>query len=199
MTMLLHLDLLIPFYEKAMKACSILECKYLVIHPRMPYGWETKPEQYDFCYQNNLEFIKQLMPIANEYDIVICIENMPSPFSFGKIDGLIKCIDEINDEHFKMCLDVGHYNISDKDNDIYSTLLKIGNRLKVLHIHDNNQDNDYHLLPGQGNVDWKNFYRGLKDINFEGSISFETESREKCRRRKLIEEKSMISFAKQFL
>ena len=157
---------LINYYEKSMKACAILGCKYLVIHPRLPFGWQMKPEQDEFCYKNNLEFVKRLLPYAIKYDVTICLENMPCNFPYTSIDGIIRCIDEINDEHVQMCLDTGHYNVVDYSLDIYSTILKINQRLKVLHLHDNHNDGDYHLLPGQGTLDWAMLFKGLKEIGF---------------------------------
>lgn len=190
---------LINYYEKSMKACQILGCKYLVIHPRLPFGWNMKPEQNTFCYESNLEFVRKLLPYAIKYDVVICLENMPCNYQYASVDGIIKCIDEINDEHVQMCLDTGHYNVVDYSVDIYSTILKINHRLKVLHLHDNHNDGDYHLIPGKGTLDWAMLFKGLKDINFNGPASLETESKEKCKHKKLKEEKLIVSFLKQFI
>lgn len=187
-------DKLIPIYEKNIKACSILKTKYLVIHPRMPFGWNTRPDQDDFCYQNNLNFLKQLLPYLIKYDVILCLENMPSFFPYTNIDEILKCINEINDSHIAMCFDVGHYNVADNKLDIYNTLLKIGDNLKVVHVHDNDRDIDSHKIPGKGNVNWKAFLKGLNDINFTGPISLEIESNSKNNDKIIEEHKDAIQF-----
>lgn len=194
-----HWHELIPYYEKAMKACSIVGCKNLVIHPRMPFGWFVPEGQDEFCYQLNKKFIETLLPLAIKYDVVLCIENMPTCFKYERIDGILRCINELNNEHVKMCLDTGHYNVSDRDVDIYTTLLKINKNLKVLHVHDNLGDKDAHLMPSKGNIDWEAFCKGLKEIGFDGPISLETESNAENKKKKLTEEVSTISFFNNYL
>lgn len=191
-------DKTILYYERAMRGAQILGTKYVVLHHRFPFGYGETEETKKYGYQNNLNFIKRLIPIAEKYDVVLCLENLPFYTNYSKINETIRAIDEINSPHLKMCLDTGHYNCVDTNLDIYSTILKIGNRLKVLHVHDN-LGGDHHLLPGQGSIDWDNFFKGLKDINFDGSISFECCSRKEDKTEFYNEEKAMIEFVKKHL
>ena len=58
----------------------------------------------------------------------------------------------------------------------------LGNRLKVLHIHDNDGIADLHQIPftftktreNKASTDWDGFLRGLGGIHFDGVLSFET-------------------------
>ena len=61
-------------------------------------------------------------------------------------------------------------------------LTTLGSRLKVLHIHDNDGISDLHQIPftftktreNRPSTDWDGFIRGLKNIKFDGVMSFET-------------------------
>ena len=58
----------------------------------------------------------------------------------------------------------------------------LGSRLKVLHIHDNDGVGDLHQIPytftktreNKSSTDWEGFVRGLRAVDYEGVLSFET-------------------------
>ncbi len=58
----------------------------------------------------------------------------------------------------------------------------LGKRLKVLHIHDNDGIGDLHQIPytftrnreNASSTDWDGFVRGLRKIQFDKVLSFET-------------------------
>ena len=53
------------------------------------------------------------------------------------------------------------------------SLKLIGSRLKMVHLNDNWAEDDIHLAPFLGNVDWQDVVRGLKDIGYSGSLNLE--------------------------
>ena len=60
-------------------------------------------------------------------------------------------------------------------------VVKLGKRLTVLHLHDNDASRDCHMIPYSymGNAtglvcDWDGFLEGLKEIGYTGAIAFET-------------------------
>ena len=55
-----------------------------------------------------------------------------------------------------------------------------GKKTGIMHINDNDGKGDYHQMPytfgtneSEGQV-WDRIYKGLKDIKFDGTLSFET-------------------------
>lgn len=146
----------------------------------MPFGAEDllldKAEQ---TWEMNLEFMAELLKTAKEYDVAICLENMPMPrFSLATPRRILEFVRQMNDEHFKICLDTGHVSV-------FPELLlpdetrTLGDEIRVLHVHDNNYGIDAHMFPCFGIIDWKSFGRALKDIGFAGSFSIETRPPEK--------------------
>lgn len=53
-------------------------------------------------------------------------------------------------------------------------LLTMGKRIKVLHVHDNMGVTDQHLAPYMGNINWEDFIQSMREIDYQGSFSFET-------------------------
>ena len=50
----------------------------------------------------------------------------------------------------------------------------LGDRVKALHIHDNDGFDDLHIAPYLGLNDWEKFLKGLISINYTGNLNFET-------------------------
>ena len=162
--------------QKSIRFTALLGCKYWVIHPIIPVDWRDKTvggvqETWDV----NVEFMTELLKTAKEYDVTICLENLPfTEFSIARPEETLKLIEEINDDHFKMCLDTGHV-MAFQDLDLADVVRQLGERIRVFHIHDNRRgEGDLHLFPYMGHIDWKSFIKAVKEINFTGAFSLET-------------------------
>lgn len=172
--------------ENCMDICSRMGGRYLVVHP-VTLSYEcSKKEEHDF----NMEMYQSLIPLAKKYGIVICLENMFMDQNGHLTEGVCsdfveaaEWIDELNtvagEELFGFCFDIGHANILGKN--LYQSVMALGDRLKILHIHDNDGISDLHTMPftfarswNPPATDWEGFLRGLREINYKGVINFET-------------------------
>ena len=159
----------------SIRAASVVGCKNWVVHPLMPFGTGDRgtPEAA-ITRQINLQFLRELLKTAKECGVTVCLENMPMlNFSISTPEEILSIVNEIDDESLKICLDTGHVIVF-KELNIYDEVIRIGDKLKVLHVHDNVISRDIHLLPYFGTLDWKAFAKGLKDVGFNGSFSIET-------------------------
>ncbi len=163
--------------KKSIDITKMLGCKNWVIHPIMPNGihdLDIDAETVRNTWELNVVFMRELLTYAKERDIVICYENMPmTRFSVGSVDDIMRFVREMNDEHFKVCLDTGHVNVFEGQT-LYDAVKKIGDDLVVMHVHDNDGKGDRHMLPYFGTADWEGFGKALREIGFEGVLSFET-------------------------
>lgn len=156
--------------KRSIKCASLMGIKNWVIHPIVPFGtgnfW---PEE---VWRINIEFFKELLPVAKQYGVIICLENMPwKDFPIATPEQSFKLINIMNDDNFKFCLDTGHAivcGITPADAVRYA-----GKDLKALHVHDNDGKGDHHFVPGLGVIDWKAFIEALKEIEYDGVFSFE--------------------------
>lgn len=161
--------------KKAVVIVSQLGCKNLVIHPLMPYGIEDlKLKKERETHDLNLAFFKELVAFAKQYGVTVCLENMPMRnFSIAKPADILKLVKEINDEHFKICLDTGHVAVF-PELSIGDEIRRLGDYIKAFHIHDNMGDVDSHLYPWKGVIDWRDFADAIGDIGYDGALSLET-------------------------
>lgn len=161
--------------KRSILAARLLGCKHWVIHPIMPYGaLDLDTEDPPKTWEVNKAFFGELLQYAKEQDVTICLENLPMrKFSMGSPEQILKFVREMDDEHFKICLDTGHSNFF-PEVCLSNVVREMGKDLKVLHVHDNMADRDFHLWPTKGVIDWPGFVKALKDIGFAGVFSLET-------------------------
>ena len=53
-----------------------------------------------------------------------------------------------------------------------------GHHLITLHLHDNHGEQDEHLLPGRGNIDWDGVVKALDDVAYPGVFMYELDRAE---------------------
>ena len=163
----------IELYIKELTAAHYMGCKRIILHPSMPYGWGEEPCK-EKAFEETVKTIEYLLPYAQKFGIILCLENMPfrKPHSFSDIGEIKKVVSTLHHENVKACLDTGHLNCTQEN--MYETILMLGEDLAALHVHDDMHRQDRHLIPFQGEVDWNGFIAGLKEIRFQGCISLET-------------------------
>ncbi|MBD5550021.1 MAG: sugar phosphate isomerase/epimerase [Lachnospiraceae bacterium] len=173
---------------KSMELCAFLECSYIVIH-----GFKLAKflGSEDREWEQTEKFIDSIAPYAKEMGITICIENLYDSVGGHLVEGpccdavkAMERIDRINEKYHAevlgFCFDTGHANLVGLDMEKFMT--KLGHRLKVLHIHDNDGVMDLHQIPftftktreNKASTDWDGFIRGLRNIHYEGVLNFET-------------------------
>lgn len=131
-----------------------------VVHPGYLSPYSSKlPEK---AWNTHIESIQQVCDYANQYHIVIALENMPDmPKIFGKYpDEMVKTLMEIDRDNLGMTLDVGHANTLGLIDEFFD---QCSSQIIHMHIHDNHGIRDEHLPLGKGNIDWKKVIKYTKD------------------------------------
>lgn len=160
--------------KKSIRAASVLGVKYWVVHPIMPYWTEEKGTEFEpLTREANFKFMRELLVTAKEYDVTICLENMPMPdFSIATPKEILEFVEEIGDDHFQICLDTGHVGVFE-GMDLAEETRRLGKHIKVLHVHDNVVGPDVHLIPYYGRIDWLEFVKALREIEYDGVFNLE--------------------------
>ena len=141
----------------------------------------TKEEEWE----TNIAFYRELIPLLKQYGVICCLENMWAQdwrtkkiymgicSDMSETNRYIDALNEIAGETcFGFCLDIGHLTLLGLDS--YAAIKTLGKRLVTLHIHDNGGTTDDHVIPFTGVTIWDRFLRGLAEIGYEGTLSFET-------------------------
>ena len=171
---------LIPRTIQALEVSALAGCKIAVVHPVHHEEYLGHEEER---FEQNMKFYRELLPYAKEYDIKIALENMFQREKKRKVLGADTCsnpnefvryIDELDDEHFVACLDLGHCGVVGEE--AYNAIRILGHdRLKALHVHDNDYTNDMHMLPGIGKMDWEEIMKALAEIRYDGEFTYEAD------------------------
>ena len=124
---------------RELRECASYGVGVAVMH--MSYGMEAGP-----LSRCGLERMKRITAAAEKYGIKLALENSRN------IPHLNYTLDGISSPYLGFCYDSGHENEFTNDTDYLS---KYGGRLMAMHLNDNNGSDDLHILPYDGNIDWK--------------------------------------------
>ena len=152
-------------------AASVMEIPLAVIHPIALHAKRASTEKWA---DDNLKFLTPICEYGSKKGIRLCLENMASTCE-GKDDHLYgSTAGEIHSLASALgmgiCWDTGHANVSHLPAE---DMLKLGNRLCLVHAHDNNGYRDSHDLPFTGTVDWESVTEMLSRIGYNGYINVE--------------------------
>lgn len=152
----------------SIRGAAYLDCPYVVVHPFCIDGGSLTD-----VFSLNVKTLKNISEYANKYNVTICVENLPFlDYKISEVSEVIKLIDQVDKPNCLMCFDTGHAHVF--GDDISEDIFRISDRLRTLHVHDNNGKFDAHMLPWQGTIDWNQFTNTLMKQKFDGCLSLET-------------------------
>ena len=159
--------------RRSIIASGILGVEWMVMHPaNMRDEVWYDPEA---ALRFNVEYHLPYVELAKKHNVGIAIENMLERGKMRRFsahpDELIALVDEINDPSVGICWDFGHANVTGVNQP--EALRRIGSWLKATHVADNHGEQDEHLPPFYGTVDWRGVMKALKDIGYAGDFAFE--------------------------
>ena len=173
---------------RSIQVCAFFDCHYIVVHGfKLAYYLGSEEAEWE----QTENFLEYLAPVAKECGVTLCIENLYTALGSRLVEGpccdvakAVRRIDRMNEKYgaeiLGFCFDTGHANLVGLDFEDFITTL--GKRLKVLHMHDNDGMGDLHQIPftftrsreNLPSTDWEGFVKGMRNIQFDGVLSFET-------------------------
>ena len=170
---------------KSIAIAGMMQIPWVVMHPfKLQYTYGIDVER-----AMNLRYFESLIPMLKEHHVGVCVENLYQSVGGRITEGTcadpqeaIWYVDTLNqkagEELFGCCLDTGHMELTHREPADY--IRQVGKRLKLLHMHENDAIGDLHQMPytfgirPEDGVDWDDFYNALDEIEFDGTLSFET-------------------------
>lgn len=168
-------------------ATKALGAKFCVMHT-VTAIWMGKDAPAELMHQLNLDMYSRILPFAKQYDVIIATETFGDATGrncidfFGDITQFIKGYDLVaqkNPEYvnwFKVCMDTGHTNKSTRfpgNPPVGEVIRMLGNRIVALHLNDNDTLSDQHKIPMTCTIDWKDTFKALKEIGYNGIYNME--------------------------
>ena len=81
--------------------------------------------------------------------------------------------DKYAGDNIGICWDFGHAHLTGLDQ--VQALEYVGKRLKITHIHDNFYNNDHHIIPTIGLIEWDKIMPVIEKIGYEGPLTLEVD------------------------
>jgi len=155
--------------ERVMQWARILGVKWIVVHPLIE---ETK--------EKNLEVLSGWVKLAHKFRVGVAVENMHDLIpmaegrrAFGAIPSeLLWLVQNSDPEVVGICWDTCHAYVQKLNQ--YKAIKMLGKHLVHTHINDNMvTSEEQHLAPFEGNVNWKEIIKALREISYKGLFSIE--------------------------
>ncbi|MCS3901195.1 sugar phosphate isomerase/epimerase family protein [Methanococcus voltae] len=144
--------------EQLVKIADNTNAKVIVLHP----GYNVFDSMRPKAVESFLKTVEDMNKLQQEHSVQLTIENMPNydMMLFKTPD--MNVIDSFGD--IGITFDMGHSYLNNNI-DEFLREKKVFNRIKHVHIHDNNGDFDEHLNLGDGKIPFENYKKALKDLN----------------------------------
>ena len=167
---------------RSIYAAGYMGCPNIVAHPVLHIDF-CDGKNKELARQTTLDYFSAMVPALKGTGVTMCIENLfcyiededrwTDNFCSSAEDlcDVIDTLNQMHGPHFAACLDTGHAVVTKQDP--AEMLGILGNRIKVLHVQDNQGEQDDHLIPTEGIIDWKKFATALGEIDYQGTFNFE--------------------------
>jgi sugar phosphate isomerase/epimerase len=159
--------------EKTALALLRLGGEILVVHPGSEIeDKKTRKKRREKSEQS----LEEILKFCEHWGIKIALENTLPGKIGDSIPEILEIVRKFNSKNLGICLDTGHCNMTYSlynHSGVVECLPEIKDYLCHLHIHDNFGKSDDHSMLFKGDIDWKEFVKGLKEINYQGVFMFE--------------------------
>lgn len=144
---------------KALITARRIGAKFAVTHTGKKSGIKTVNFQ-SINMSSSIDSLYRLSQIATMLGMRLLLENGIKKEIGSVLEDFLSIINDINDIH--ICLDVGHANIMKWN---VQKIRNIRQRIKYIHVHDNNGKHDQHNPIGNGSINWTQWITLLKEAN----------------------------------
>lgn len=136
--------------KRALEIAEYVPFRYLIQHLGVR-GQEWDERRVDSAFTS----LDELRVFAQQRGVELLLENTPNELSSAT-----RLNEFLNMTHLKLgyCFDAGHAHMA---GGVESEFELMADRIRSTHLHDNNGEEDEHLFPGKGTIDWRKTMRVL--------------------------------------
>jgi len=143
---------------RCLEIARILDAEYVTIHMGYLHG-DHHPHRYNIAKKLGVLSLIKITEKAHDIGAKVCIENkersknrhlLTTP---EEILEFLEIADDVAPNTVFITYDVGHANTW--NHDLLSFFKKLRDRIRVVHLHDNDGSSDQHLALGRGNIEFQ--------------------------------------------
>jgi len=159
----------------SVSASVLLGAPVCVYHPRTAI---SKGYDWRLSYEHNREALKPILETAVKENVLVAVENIPvfpdcpqHRFYSSDPDDLCELVDSFGFAPIGVCWDTGHANLMSFDQP--KVVRQLGRRILCTHISSNFKEQDWHLLPLYGYLDFPKLMAAFRDIGYDRDLTLE--------------------------
>lgn len=137
--------------------------KYVIHASGEPIADEDRKSRME-CAKKSLYTLAEL---AKRYGSVVLVEDLPRTCLGRNSNDMLELLSAHPD--LRACFDTNHL----LDEDIVEFIHVLGDKIVSTHISDYDFNNERHWLPGEGDINWQELIKALKDVNYQGIWLYE--------------------------
>lgn len=162
--------------QESLDYASAVGAEYMTVHGGHLLPGEDVEGEFDRLKERSIDALGALVARAGQAGVTVCIENRNN-FNRDKIrfpvtiEDLLVCATSIG-ERVAFTVDSGHANSTGMALPGFISLLG-PSKVALTHLHDNDGTADQHLVPGDGEIDFKGFVAGWLSSGWKFPLLFE--------------------------
>ncbi len=155
---------------RSFEAAALLGATSVVAHPIHEIDGRIIEDTDEFIRVNK-QAVERILPLMEKYGLTLLAENVLWGASMHP-KNIVELVKAVNSPYFGWCYDTGHAHFYGIDPPI---LRELDVMPLSLHIQDTHGPGygDEHLMPGDGNIDWKEFLEILHEVGYAGELVLE--------------------------
>lgn len=150
-----------------LKLANQLGAKNISIEPGGPIENPEDREKYMNLF---IDGIKEVLPIAEEEQVIILVEPEPG-LLLENSNEFLQFIKNFDSEFIGLNFDIGHFICVNEDPS--KLIFKLANYIQHFHLADIKNRIHNHLIPGLGSINFKHVINSIREIKFDGFITVE--------------------------
>jgi sugar phosphate isomerase/epimerase len=152
--------------EAALGVARRVPFEYLVVHLGVP---DTNAGPTDNSPSAARRSVERIAELSKPLGVRVALELIPNALSgAAALSTLIE--DALEDFDIGACLDYGHGHLGGDLGDAIETL---SGHIWTTHVHDNHGQQDEHLMPFAGTIDWDAAMMTTQKVGYDGVLMFE--------------------------
>ena len=170
--------------DRSLVAAKRMGCTYLVFHGDEYHPMPGEAFDADLALRTVYEIFAPYADQALKLGVTPVFENAfedhhrvsPRERSHfcGELSELLALLERFDDRRIGCCWDFGHGKLGRGSDELHAQAIRtLGKRIVCTHVHDNYYKKDLHLPPFMGEADWNLLMRTMKEIGYEGNLTFE--------------------------
>ena len=158
---------------RAIEISAMLGVKWAVLHPVTAQGNGEYVTEKNLAY--NHQVFDREVELAVKLNVGVAFENMCDREERRRFGVTAQELEALMDSYrhplVGLCWDVGHANRMYDDQ--VPAILRLGKRIKALHIDDNYGQQDLHLMPFLGGIPWERVMHAFYETGCEADLIYE--------------------------